>query len=393
MGVPSFVLRLALSLLQDGQSVFEKDLVMAALAAVNLVQSAPVKGRSSVASDATDEGQFGEMYARELNKPAESKPAQSAGMSDESASSEEESADADAESPAVPLNGGAAGIDPLLLSLQALTAQSAPIVVPPESAPLEDAPTADLLTKDNPLSALLAGDAQTHHPVLTPMTPETEMSPASGKILPRLADVSASSAQLPAGLAPSEDVLLESDFNEVLQSTLAVPPKEPRVSEASISHPAVSSARHVVAEPVGEGRWGEVVAQRVSMMLGRQEQRLEMQLNPPNLGPMEVRLSLGSEQASIVFTSQHAAVREALAAATPRLTALLADQGIVLTDVQVASDSLNQQQFQQAYQQQDAQKQRGATSAVPDDGIHEPVMLDLGSIRVPVARSGVSLYV
>jgi len=365
---------------------------MAALAAVNVMQSAPVKGRSSVASDVTDEGQFGEMYARELNKPAESKPAQSAGMSGESAPSEGE-ADAGAESPAVPLNGVAAGIDPLLLSLQALASQPAPIVVAPESAPLENAPTANVLTEDNPSRALLVGDAQTHHPVLTPMTPETEMSPASGKILPRLADVSASSAQLPAGLAPSEDVLLESDFNEVLQSTLAVPPKEPRVSDASISHTAASSARHVVAEPVGEGRWGEVVAQRVSMMLGRQEQRLEMQLNPPNLGPMEVRLSLGSEQSSIVFASQHAAVREALAAATPRLTALLADQGIVLTNVQVASDSLNQQHFQQTDQQQDGRQQQGGYSAEAVLGDAEVVVRELGAIRVPVARSGVSLYV
>lgn len=155
-----------------------------------------------------------------------------------------------------------------------------------------------------------------------------------------------------------------------------------------------------VAEPVGSSRWGDAVAQRVGLMLGKGEQQIDMQLNPPHLGPMEVRLNLGNEQASVVFTSQHAAVREALAAATPKLTALLADQGIQLVDVKVASDSLQQQhhQQQQAAQQQSYPNEQGTARAAASyafagqDAGSVNVSESL-SIRLPVARGGVSLYV
>lgn len=156
---------------------------------------------------------------------------------------------------------------------------------------------------------------------------------------------------------------------------------------------------HHIATPVGESRWGDAVAQRVGLMLGRQEQKIEMQLNPPNLGPMEVRLNLAQDQASVVFSSQNAAVREALAAAMPRLTALLADQGFTLTNVQVASDSLqqhqqqqNQQQAASSSQQQSSGRELGAAYAVLQGGEAEK-MQELGPLRLPVAKGGVSLFV
>lgn len=156
-----------------------------------------------------------------------------------------------------------------------------------------------------------------------------------------------------------------------------------------------TQARHVVHEPVGDTRWGEVVAQRVSMMLGKQEQQVEMQLTPPNLGPMEVRLTLGQEQASVVFASQHAAVREALATAVPRLTALLADQGIQLVNVQVASDSLQQQAQNPSSQQQSFSFSGNGQGARGESAFRSDVSVsrNLSELALPVARSGVSLYV
>jgi flagellar hook-length control protein FliK len=133
-------------------------------------------------------------------------------------------------------------------------------------------------------------------------------------------------------------------------------------------------------------------------MLGRQEQKIEMQLNPANLGPMEVRLNLAQDQASVVFSSQNAAVREAMAAAMPRLTALLADQGFTLTNVQVASESLQQhqqqtqQQMASGSQQQNSGRELGASYAGLTGAEVEP-MQELGALRVPVAKGGVSLFV
>jgi flagellar hook-length control protein FliK len=123
-----------------------------------------------------------------------------------------------------------------------------------------------------------------------------------------------------------------------------------------------------------------------------------MTLNPPNLGPMEVRLNLAQDQASVVFSSQNAAVRDALAAAMPRLTNLLADQGFTLTNVQVASDSLQQHQQQQNQQQaasgsnqQNSGRELGAAYALQGGEVEK--MQELGALRLPLAKGGVSLFV
>jgi flagellar hook-length control protein FliK len=213
----------------------------------------------------------------------------------------------------------------------------------------------------------------------------------------------ASLRQKPAGgsgefTAPVEEFSLAlAKDNPVLPKIDAAPHIALRtpVAEAKPSIP-----QHTVAEPVGSSRWGDAVAQRVSMMLQDQHQQIDMQLNPPHLGPMEVRLTMSGEQASVVFSSQHASVREALAAATPRLTMLLADQGIQLSNVQVASDSLNQHAQQQAQQQasgqyMDQQRQSRSQQFTGDltgtyaDG--QPRILN--DVALPVARSGLNLYV
>lgn len=202
----------------------------------------------------------------------------------------------------------------------------------------------------------------------------------------------------------------DSAFGELLletQESLARPPHDlslpgaaaQGVEQAKAVSQSVTVSRFTVDEPVGNARWGEVVAQRVTLMLGKQEQQMEMQLNPPNLGPMEVRLTLGADQASVVFASQHAAVREALAAATPRLTVLLADQGIQLVNVQVASESLQQHAQGQTQQQADlGGRGRDGLHDVRRDAERSPQLrgvengLAMG-VSLPVARSGVSLYI
>ncbi|HSC79479.1 MAG TPA: flagellar hook-length control protein FliK [Chitinolyticbacter sp.] len=194
---------------------------------------------------------------------------------------------------------------------------------------------------------------------------------------------------------------VRSDGEELPVDAETAPPMFRAASETT-SQPSVAKSEtpavkpsHYVPEPVGSNRWGDAVAQRVALMLGKQEQQIEMQLNPPHLGPMEVRLSLAADNASVVFASQHAGVREALAAATPRLSALLADQGIQLVNVQVASDTLNQHTQQQ---QASAGQQQGGGQSQGPAGLHgdqaETISVEQlsGAVHLPVARTGLSLY-
>jgi len=95
--------------------------------------------------------------------------------------------------------------------------------------------------------------------------------------------------------------------------------------------------------PVRQQGWDEALGNRVTWLMGRNIQRADLQLNPPQLGPLEVRIRMDHDGTSVAFTSQHAAVRDALEAAIPRLREMFGEQGVNLCDVDVSGHSLAEQ--------------------------------------------------
>jgi len=94
-----------------------------------------------------------------------------------------------------------------------------------------------------------------------------------------------------------------------------------------------------IQTPVGAHGWDGEVGDKLVWMVGRQEQRAELVLNPPQLGRVEVTLSMNGDQTSAMFVSTNPAVRDALEAALPRLREILADAGINLGQAQVGADT------------------------------------------------------
>jgi flagellar hook-length control protein FliK len=99
-----------------------------------------------------------------------------------------------------------------------------------------------------------------------------------------------------------------------------------------------------VQAPIGSAGWGDAVGQKVVWMASQQQQVAELHLNPPHLGPMEVRLTINNDQVTALFVSHQPVVREAIEAAMPRLREMFADNGMMLGNATVSSDSLPQQQ-------------------------------------------------
>jgi|GEM_PF-1965829 len=96
--------------------------------------------------------------------------------------------------------------------------------------------------------------------------------------------------------------------------------------------------------PVGVGaRWGQAVAQQVAWFAGNGVQGAELQLNPPHLGPLEVKISVVNDQTQINFSSPHASVREALESGLGRLREMLEANGVELADVNVSGESQSDQ--------------------------------------------------
>lgn len=89
-------------------------------------------------------------------------------------------------------------------------------------------------------------------------------------------------------------------------------------------------------------QWPSALAERVTFAINEKFQQADLRLNPPQLGQIELRISLVQDQASVSFSSQHVAVREAIEAALPRLREALADAGLNLVNVDVSDRSLAQ---------------------------------------------------
>lgn len=138
-----------------------------------------------------------------------------------------------------------------------------------------------------------------------------------------------------------------------------------------------------VPSPVGSPRWHQELGDHVVWMASRLENRAELVLNPPQMGRIEVSLSVSGDQASAIFTSANPTVRDALEASLPRLREVLADAGIQLGQAQVGAENARQSAQQEKNGDnftagRDAAPADAATSRSPTGDAREPVVLKAG---------------
>lgn len=120
---------------------------------------------------------------------------------------------------------------------------------------------------------------------------------------------------------------------------------------------AAPLAQYSIPEPVAGSRWADALGQRAMFMVDQQIKSAELHLNPPNLGPLEVKLALDGDKATLSFSTNQAAVREAVQQSLPRLHQVFADNGMAELNVQV---HLGQQQQPQQQERQAGQSGQGA---------------------------------
>ena len=97
-----------------------------------------------------------------------------------------------------------------------------------------------------------------------------------------------------------------------------------------------------VPQQVGTRGWSDAVSDRVMWMMQGDQQFARLKLNPPNLGPLEVRVSVHQDQTSVAFLAQHAAVRDALEAAIPRLREMFDQASLQLVRADVSDPGAGQ---------------------------------------------------
>lgn len=106
------------------------------------------------------------------------------------------------------------------------------------------------------------------------------------------------------------------------------------LAAAKAAQAETSSARQLHA-PVGSPQWADELATKMTWMVDRGQQTASLKLSPENLGPLEVRISIIDDKASVWFGAAHADTRAAIEHALPRLRDMFAAQGLSLGDTGV----------------------------------------------------------
>ncbi len=133
----------------------------------------------------------------------------------------------------------------------------------------------------------------------------------------------------------------------------------------------------------GKGQWGSVIAERTAGLVMQNIHSAQMQLDPPELGPLTVKIQVQNEQASVSFVATNAAVKDALDQTLPRLKELLNEQGLELADASVSD---------QSQQHQGRQDEKGSTGMPGAKNLAqtEPAMTPAGQVTL---ASGIDYFV
>jgi len=136
--------------------------------------------------------------------------------------------------------------------------------------------------------------------------------------------------------------------------------------------------------PVGSNEFAPALGSQLRVMVRDGIEHAQLKLNPAEMGPIEVRISLDGTQAQVDFSAAHAATRQALQDAVPALAGALRENGLTLAGGGV----FEQPREQRGEARQDAARQPVGDSRAPLDGAAAP----MPAARAPRARGVVDLY-
>ncbi|OLU17408.1 hypothetical protein BVH01_12805 [Pseudomonas sp. PA1(2017)] len=172
-------------------------------------------------------------------------------------------------------------------------------------------------------------------------------------------------------VTPLPSFELSSEALEALKESSADTAPEQFVSKLSALSQAIGQqASQVGRVPVVPGQplamqqagFSEGVVDKVMWMSSQNLKSAEIQLDPAELGRLDVRISLNQDQTQISFASAHPSVREALEGQVHRLREMFTQQGMNLADVNVSDQSQGR-----AWQGQEGDG-RGRGSRMADEG-------------------------
>lgn len=140
---------------------------------------------------------------------------------------------------------------------------------------------------------------------------------------------------------PDFSVAMKESLSGVGAATQQIPGLQASATQGA--QQLAAGAAEKLTPRVGTPAWDQALGQKVVWMVAGEQQSASLTLNPPDLGPLQVALSVSNSQASATFSAAQPEVRQALEAALPKLREMLSEAGIQLGHASVNSGSANQQ--------------------------------------------------
>jgi len=161
-----------------------------------------------------------------------------------------------------------------------------------------------------------------------------------------------------------------------------------RTNADSISAQSVKSAINIHNETIAIYRkdFSDAVKDKVMVMINQKIKQLEIRLDPPELGSMQVRLNLQNEQAAVSFVVQNQQAKEALEQNIGKLKEMLAESGIDVGDANI------EQRSQQSSEQEEFAEQNSAGTGSAENETPEQQMSMAGVNLYKASATGVDYY-
>lgn len=208
--------------------------------------------------------------------------------------------------------------------------------------------TSDLVATEAQESA-----ANSAIPLLRAIDPSSPRPTTSNEFAPA-ASTRASSGISNTLLEPNTTIALKSGASDSLSAAIQEPAKSagmpepfqlPQAAQGTEGRPGPtrSDATHSIATPLHDPRWSQQLGDRVVWMTRGEIQNAQININPAQLGPIQINISLNGDQMTANFIAAHQEVRQALDDAMPRLREMLSSAGINLGQTNVGSQTPQQQ--------------------------------------------------
>lgn len=197
--------------------------------------------------------------------------------------------------------------------------------------------------------AMIANSASSGHNDLTPVQwSQMSAMPVANSTAPQLNNANAQQQLMKGALATTGLVATKrgdrAENQEAgLSSQLSGLASQQGAQHAQIKAEMQQAIQHSPLQLSREAA-GDKLSEQVQMMLSKNLKQVDIRLDPPELGRMQIRMSLHNDGAAVQFTVANQQARDIVEQAMPRLREMLAQQGVQLSDSSVHQQSSGQQQ-------------------------------------------------